>query len=168
MSLKRFGSIASFSVLVFGCQTPSSEVGSLNRPIINGSNDTIATHAAVASLTDASGFSFCTGTYVGLRTIVSAGHCNEFGAPDFIYFGNNNNQDVNACVNQGVEAACNKFIAVEAVDDPGFNANTLLNDIAVVRMVEEPIINGVSIQPIPFTRFADGTNLAANDEGDGA
>jgi hypothetical protein len=166
MSRKLFGSIASFSFLALSCQVSPSEIQATNQNIFNGDPDNIATHAAVVALFSLNDGAFCTGTYVGLRTIVTAGHCLEFGAPQFIYFGNDANQDGVSCFNQGVQASCNKFIDVVAIDDPGFNANTLLNDLAVVRMVEEPIINGATIQPIPFTRFADGTNLGANDEGD--
>jgi Trypsin len=161
MSRKLFGSIASFSFLALSCQTPSSEIRATNQTIFNGDPDNIVSHRAVVALTDFSGFPFCTGTFVGSRTIVSAAHCFLGGAPDLIFFGNNPEQVANSC---GTSTNCG-FFPVVASDDPGFNANTLLNDLSVIRISQNPTLNGQPVAPIPFTRFSDNTNLSADDEG---
>jgi secreted trypsin-like serine protease len=165
--MRRIGIGVSVLSFLAGCQgTPTTDgIRYTNRPIINGVADTDPAHDAVVALTDQFGFPFCTGTYVGARTIVSAGHCFEGGAPDFIYFGFNGSIDCDVdaqkCSNNDQTACSHFFPVVDSQVHPNFNINTLVNDISVLRIdIDPPGINPIS----PLT-FKDGTQFVVGDEG---
>jgi V8-like Glu-specific endopeptidase len=67
--------VLTFAVLDLACTAGSDkpQFTLSRRPIINGSTDT--THTSVVALTHPSTGQFCTGTVIGARAILSAGHC---------------------------------------------------------------------------------------------
>jgi Trypsin len=138
------------------------------QPIFGGVPDTIATHQAVVALNSFDYLAFCSGTYVGQRTVVTAGHCFEGGPPpSFIYFGPDSDADGARCFNNPRDAvSCPRFIPVLSFDDPGFqDEGELRNDLAVLKLAYEPVIDGLVVPPFPFVRFSDETNLSESDEG---
>lgn len=147
------------------CQAPPERA---IHAITNGQPDELPSHRAVVALVDAELLSFCSGTYVGRRTVVSAAHCLTGGPPpSFVYFGDDVGRDGDACFFSGhTDAlACGRFYAVFSFADPGYNDRTLENDLAVLRISQEPVLDGQPVAPMPFVRFADQSHLSARDEG---
>jgi hypothetical protein len=151
--------ISSAALLMLSCQSP---IRAQRQPIINGTID--QDHPFVVGLTDNIGDSFCTGTYVGDRTIVTAAHCFEGGPPpSFVYFGINIDLDADRC-NDGDASACDRFIPVELEGSgphPDFNPDTDANDIGVVKLSREPL----GVAPSLFLRIDEGNGFSLNDEG---
>jgi secreted trypsin-like serine protease len=148
--------LAVAQITAAGCQIDEPAIGRSLDPIINGSIDNAPAHDAVVALADSNGDPFCTGTYVGNQTIVTAAHCFDEGLrPSFVYVGVHAIADNEACL-AGVEAACNRFFFVEqmavhpsyaaAAFDAGY-------DIAMVTVGGE--LPGV--RPIPFLAMSEGT-----------
>jgi hypothetical protein len=164
--------LCALALLSLACQAGRDTSGFLGMPIVNGIVDTDPNHDAVVALTDNSGFAFCTGTFIGQQTIVSAGHCffDPFDPspiptpipPNFIYFGTFNQDDAIACGNNPNSATCDRFIPVtEFAVHPQFNFDTIENDIAVVRIAFDP----AGVAPKPILAASDGTGFAQADEG---
>lgn len=159
-------------LVLFSCTTPQAP--SVERSsIFSGDPVTDDSLDAVVALTDQFGSPFCTGTYIGNRTVLSAGHCVIFNGaqtdPDFIYFGNAAAADADDCIG-GDDNACLRFVPLaqnQGVTTFGFNdQNGLVNDISVIRLAEDPFINGQPVLPIGFASTFDGTQLVQGDEGD--
>ncbi len=135
--------------------------------IVGGQPDTASIHAASVALVRNSGSrsAYCSGTYVGARTVVTAAHClvGVLSSSISAYFGLNTEQSWSAC-QSGDSSACNSFIsATEHRVHPSyagdFGCSTSGYDIGVIRLAEEP----VSVEPIPHLRRTIG--LTDNDEG---
>jgi secreted trypsin-like serine protease len=163
MPLFRPVRVTAFALVLTACSssTPSDEpVRATGRPIINGSPASGGVYDSVGALTDQSGFAYCTGTYVGQRRVVTAGHCLQGAPPRFVYFGPDANADAQSCVD-GNQTACARFREVQSAQaHPNFNLQQLTNDIAVVVLTAEP-----GVAAIPMCAQATGTQLGAADEG---
>jgi secreted trypsin-like serine protease len=82
--------VLSISLAAVGCQSESEPRGDSTAttiPIIDGTYD--FGDPAVVSLTSGNGFSFCTGTLISSRVVLTAGHCVQGAEPAGvrIYFG---------------------------------------------------------------------------------
>jgi hypothetical protein len=129
------------------CQ-PGEEFGRVEQPIINGVPDTDPAHMAVVALRSNRGF--CSGTLVGPRVVLTAGHCVQ-GA-DYtrfvVYFGNRTR-----------EATQVKVSHVRL--HPGFNGNaSLVNDVALLILAADPPAGVLPIPHLPPER-----GLTRADEG---
>jgi hypothetical protein len=153
-------------VSFFACQQ-ETQIQSTSQGILNGEPDNRASHIAVVGLSDAKYGAFCSGTYIGQRTVLTAGHCLENGPPAYIYFGPNSDVDGALCKKDPQNTtACPRFIPTIDFDDAGFsNDETLHNDLAVIKISHEPVMNSREVLPFPFIRFTDDTSLSENDEG---
>jgi hypothetical protein len=76
----------------------------------------------------------CTGTLIGPNVVITAGHCDEGGCVDKIFIGNNVNQ------------AGRTVKVKKSIRNPGFNPNTLTDDLTVLILDES--VNDVTPRPI--------------------
>lgn len=137
--------IGLFLVGVFGCQPEDFPVGSVNCPIINGEPDTSPEHMAVVYLYMLEGTmgAACTGTLIGPRIVLTAAHCVYGFAPDAVtvYFGNSS-----------ISGAQVRRVS-EVRWHSNYNPRYLQNDIAMVRLSDDP---PVGVEPIPFLPHSMG------------
>jgi secreted trypsin-like serine protease len=101
---------------------PSEPLGASSEAITNGSEE--SGDPAVVALLDGEK-TFCTGTLVAPRAVLTAGHCLSWKHPTAVYFGSN-------------PPAGGKVVTVETVrTHPGFDPETLTNDLAVVVLARD-------------------------------
>jgi secreted trypsin-like serine protease len=120
---------ASLLLTAVGCAAPPADQTTFGQPqsrsSIVGGQQTSAFPATGMLLMY--GQTFCTGTLIGPRTVLTAGHCVEGMDPAAVSFGigpNENNISVSIPV-------------ASAVQHPGFDMQQLVNDIAIVTLSED-------------------------------
>jgi cysteine-rich repeat protein len=140
MRFARYTSLA-LSFLTVACvgdidgdQTPDEGKEGDELGIIGGRTE--EGHPSVVGVGDASG-AFCTGTVISKRTVITAGHCftpgQTNGGITRVFFGQN--------LNGGT------VTVAQAIRHPGFNNNTLANDLAILRLATDALS-----QPAPILR----------------
>jgi len=115
-------------------------------PQIGGQASTEKYLDAVVAITDENMQVFCSGTYIGAKTVLTAAHCLNGSDAVKIYFGVKPSLDQEKC-SQGIADACNHFISSSyKVLHPKFDPKKLSNDIALLELVSEP----QGVKPIPY------------------
>ena len=129
--------LAGVSLVGLGCgdATPP-QVTVQNLPIINGETDTSNAHLAVVGIQ--SGAYLCTGTLISRDVILTAGHC-----VDSISLGN---YSVRFSTTTMYQAEHTRGVS-ERIRHPRYNADYVLNDIAMLRLDEAA---PAGVEPIPF------------------
>jgi trypsin len=128
----------------FACQPEEDPFGTSQCPIIGGEPDTSQEHMAVAYLQMVEGnmAAACTGTLIGPRIVLTAAHCVQGFSADqvTVFFGNSTT---------GAQA---RHVS-EVKWHSGYNSHNLSNDVAMVRLEENP---PPGIVPIPFLPHSMG------------
>jgi len=136
------------SLAVSACGVPEDiELGYHGLPIINGSPDYNPAHKAVVALSF--GDYMCTGTLISSDVILTAGHCVEgFGPSAYtVYFGNN------------LSSSDMRYVS-EVKLHPHYNAQTITNDIAMLRLSSAP---PAGVEPVPYLPHSMGIMQADLD-----
>jgi secreted trypsin-like serine protease len=159
--VQRVLSVGVLVALLAGCGPAapgSAELGQLRQDIIGGTltngDPAVVALAQLYSMQGGTYVSqFCTGTLIGPRTILSAGHCVDHGldAPT------GGNPSIIAVVGPDSSSPQQWRYVTRQVENPGYSDQTVANDISVMRL--ESAFTGIT--PIP----ANSTALAQGDIG---
>jgi V8-like Glu-specific endopeptidase len=137
--------------IMTGCGPDPLPSERLQSRIINGTIDT--THSAVVALV-AQGADFCTGTVIGPRTVVSAGHCQRqtgYTASDLtVFFGN------------AVGGAGTSLHTTSWTTHPEYKEQadgTLVNDVSVIVLAQDAPVEPMAWQSTPLPNIVGKTAL---------
>ena len=113
-------------------------------PIINGTPDTSQEHMAVVYLQMIEGqyAAGCTGTLIGPRIVLTAAHCVHGNSPE----------DVTVFFGESTMSAQARSVS-DLTWHTDYDSQRLVNDIALVRLAEDP---PAGIRPIPFLPHSIG------------
>ena len=129
---------AVFLVVLAACAPAADEerTATVAEPIVGGVKDIFRSY--VVGIGDKTGV-FCTGTLISRRTVLTAGHCYEpsqaKGGITRVYFGND------------LQSRRRSVGVVTAVRHPGYDDNSLANDLTLVHLDAD-----APSQPVPMLR----------------
>ena len=129
-----------FLPLVGGCSaTAGGDDGELvsgrHSPIVNGQETT--DYPATGMLLH-QGQPSCTGTLVGSRTVLTAGHCVEQASPSSLSF----------AFGPSIDQIDTSIDVVDAVQHPDWDSQQLANDIAVVTLAQDAPVERVTMNDL--------------------
>jgi secreted trypsin-like serine protease len=146
-------SIATLSLLALASCVDAGALGEAQRPIINGQVD--SGHPAVVALTVedwGQSFSFCTGTVIAPRAILTAGHCvEESGIQP---------SQMQAFFGTSVGDGSTKIRVTSAKVHPDYYVRSdgaPMNDVAVVTLSQDAPVPPVAWQRTPLTDISGKT-----------
>ncbi len=130
--------ILALAAAVAGCSHPSQlDASSKRSQIVNGTADTTVAHQAVVLIYFQNAFT-CSGTYIGSRAILTAGHCLD------------DNHASNYLVGFGADKSSATRIPVALVmRHPQYDANKLINDVGLIRLAADAPADVAPIPPLP-------------------
>lgn len=129
------------------CQPEDLSIGRITCPIIGGTPDTSQEHKAVVYLQMIEGqyVAGCTGTLIGPRIVLTAAHCVRGNSPE----------DITVLFGESTMNAQSRSVSEVDWHDY-YDSQSLVNDIALVRLAEDP---PPGIEPIPFLPHAIGITM---------
>jgi hypothetical protein len=129
------------------CQPEDLKLGRTSCPIIGGIPDISPKHMAVVYLQMIEGqyYAACTGTLIGPRIVLTAAHCVHGNSPE----------DVTVLFGESALNSQSRSVS-DVAWHTDYDSRNLVNDIALVRLAEDP---PVGIEPIPFLPHAIGITM---------
>ncbi len=129
-------------LLVASCASPAQPADQRAQPIVNGTVDT--GDPAVVSLTYL-GQSFCTGTLVSPRVVVTAAHCIDPAVTGGVPV-----DDLDVFIGTNTMAGGTTIHLVDGRMHPGWDLDSLANDIACVELAGPASVDPVKMNRMPL------------------